>query len=387
MNPKDKELITNFLYTFPKALTHASQYTTRHQLAASSIEGAFDLLLTVMGRCQTLSIMMIEGRIVANGEPLEDSLHGKLFLQHFTNHGIQHLQFAEGVTLPEFRSFIEMLTTGIPSLREAQSFPHIQFGTVEVEYETPETAEWADVIPDDFYPIHTEDRNLMTEVYGAVKQGRSLPDREIKQIVTNIISAIRVESSVLLAFSPLRVLDEYTFTHSTNVCILNIAQAMALGMGDDLLHDIGVAALLHDTGKLFVPEEVLNKPGRLDEREWELIRLHPQKGAEYLIDKPGIPPLAVVVAYEHHMQYDYSGYPRVLEKRPQNVCSQMTAISDYFDALRTKRVYRDAVETKTIAEQMANMAGTSLHPVLTKNFLVLIEHLLAVQEARDHVAQ
>jgi HD-GYP domain-containing protein (c-di-GMP phosphodiesterase class II) len=191
-----------------------------------------------------------------------------------------------------------------------------------------------------------------------------------------MITAIRQESSVLLSFSPLRMLDEYTFTHSTNVCILNLAQAMALGIKGDALRDIGVAALLHDTGKLYVPEEILNKPGKLTDTEWEMIRSHPQRGAEYLLDNPGIPPLAVVVAYEHHMQYDNSGYPQVSRDWRQNICSQMTTISDFFDAMRTKRIYRDALETKIIADQMTKISGTSLNPLLTKNFLILIEKMV-----------
>jgi HD-GYP domain-containing protein (c-di-GMP phosphodiesterase class II) len=199
---------------------------------------------------------------------------------------------------------------------------------------------------------------------------------EIKNLVTDLIAAIRHESSVLLSFSPLRVLDEYTFTHSTNVSILNLAQAMALGIKGEELHEIGVAALLHDTGKLYVPEEVLNKPGKLTDTEWESIRQHPQKGAEYLLENPGIPPLAVVVAYEHHMQYDNSGYPQVSKDWRQNICSQMTAISDFFDAMRTKRIYRDDLETNIIADQMAKMSGTAFNPILTRNFLVLIEQMI-----------
>lgn len=151
---------------------------------------------------------------------------------------------------------------------------------------------------------------------------------------------------------------------------------MALGIKGEELHEIGVAALLHDTGKLYVPEEVLNKPGKLTDTEWESIRQHPQKGAEYLLENPGIPPLAVVVAYEHHMQYDNSGYPQVSKDWRQNICSQMTAISDFFDAMRTKRIYRDDLETNIIADQMAKMSGTALNPILTRNFLVLIEQMI-----------
>jgi response regulator RpfG family c-di-GMP phosphodiesterase len=138
----------------------------------------------------------------------------------------------------------------------------------------------------------------------------------------------------------------------------------------------------HDIGKLFVPEEVLNKRGKLTEEELKLMRMHPQKGAEYLVNRPGIPPLAVIVAYEHHMQFDNSGYPSVPGTWRQNICSLMTTISDFFDALRTKRIYRDSVETKIITDQMADMAGKTLNPVLTKNFLILLKSFL---KDRNHL--
>jgi len=120
----------------------------------------------------------------------------------------------------------------------------------------------------------------------------------------------------------------------------------------------------------------LNKPGKLTDIEWQMIQSHPIRGAEYLLENPGISPLAVVVAYEHHMQYNNSGYPHVPKDWRQSICSHMTAISDFFDAMRTKRIYRDSIETKIIADQMAKMSGTTLNPLLTRNFLVLIDEML-----------
>ena len=194
-------------------------------------------------------------------------------------------------------------------------------------------------------------------------------------IVGGFIKAFRQEAGSLLAFAPLRSMDEYTFTHSTNVCVLNLAQAMALGIDGPLLHDIGIAAMLHDIGKLFIPEEILNKPGKLTDAEYEIIKQHPLQGAQHLLDTPGVPRLAVVTAYEHHMKYDYSGYPEAPAGWEQNLCSQMTTISDFFDALRTKRAYRGAVGWEHVAMSMNDLAGTDFHPVLAKNFLSIMARL------------
>lgn len=403
MNPQKKERIHSFLRAFLPALTNAHQYTISHQLAVSSIETAYIQLLEAIDRDLTLPIVIVEDRIVINEEPLEDSIYISRFIQFFKSRGIQYIRIGHGITKEELTSFVAIFTAGPLPPADTQTFPHIQFGKVGLGFKkdedeqdgTDEAGEYgtneedaeteekqkAAQIRRYFENIQEKELGLMENVYGAIKREQNLPDREIKDAVTDIITAIKQESSVLITFSPLRILDEYTFTHSTNVCILTLAQAMALRIKEDQLHDIGVAAMLHDIGKIFVPEEVLNKAGKLTDAEFELIKLHPQKGAEYLIDKPAIPPLAMVVAYEHHMLYDYSGYPKVSNNWRQNICSQMVTISDFFDALRTKRVYRDSLETKIITDQMAKMAGETLNPVLAKNFFLLLKKLFEAQES------
>jgi HD-GYP domain-containing protein (c-di-GMP phosphodiesterase class II) len=377
MNPEKRALAHNFLRTFIPALTYAHQYTTSHQHTTSSINIAYTHLLEAIGGDPALPLMMIDDRIVVDEEPLEDALYISRFLRFFKSRGIQHLRFSQGITVKELTSFIEMLTIKADSSTDTIPFPSIEYGKVGLGYKTGEKGESKTAqLCQYFKDIPTKELNLMMDVYEAVKNNRKLPNLEVRVMVGDIIAAIKHESLILRTFSPVRVLDEYTFTHSTNVCILNLAQAMALGIKDELLHDIGVAALLHDTGKIFVPEEVLNKEGKLTDKEWEMIRQHPRKGAEYLIDSQGIPPLAVIVAFEHHLQYDNSGYPKVSKEWRQNLCSQMTSVADVFDALRTKRIYRDSMETKVIADRMMNMAGTSLNPLLTKNFLVLMKKVM-----------
>jgi HD-GYP domain-containing protein (c-di-GMP phosphodiesterase class II) len=404
MNPHKKERIQSFLRAFLPALTNAHQYTISHQLAVASIETAYTHLLEAIDRDLTLPIVIVEDRVVINEEPLEDSIYISRFIQFFKSRGIQYIRVNHGIIQEELTSFVAMLTAGPVSPTDAQTFPHIQFGKVGLGFKKDEeeqsgTGEAKENKTNDeedanaeekqktaqirryFENIQEKELGLMENVCDATKRNQGLPNREIEDAVTGIITAIKQESSVLITFSPLRILDEYTFTHSTNVCILTLAQAMALKIKEELLHDIGVAAMLHDIGKIFVPEEVLNKQGKLTDTEFELIKLHPQNGAEYLFDKPGIPPLAIIVAYEHHMLYDHSGYPKVSNNWRQNICSQMVTISDYFDALRTKRIYRDSLETKIITDQMTSMAGNTLNPVLAKNFLLLLNKLLDVQES------
>lgn len=398
MTPLKQDLILRFIRAFLPAITHAHQYTTTHPLTLSSINTAYDYLQEAIGEDEELSLLFIDDRIVVDREPLEDSLYSGRFMQLFRSRGIQHLHLFREISPEEMTAFVEVFTVNPKSLIETDLFPHIRFGKVGLGYsfdaetyasegETTATGKTGDNEGDDeerkaflvsqqFKAIHRQETEVMIGVYDAFRNHRSLPDREIQLVVSDIINAIRQGSTVLLNFSPVRVLDEYTFTHSTNVCILTIAQAMALKMKDNLVHDIGVAAMLHDVGKISIPEEILNKPGELTEKEWEWVRKHPQRGAEYLLNKPGIPSLAIIVAYEHHMLHDRSGYPKVSPQWQQNLCSRMTAIADFFDALRSKRVYRDSVEMAVICDQMSQLAGKTLEPALTRNFLLMVTKLV-----------
>lgn len=380
MKPRKRELIHNFFRAFIPAVTNAHQYTVSHQQTRASLEVAYRHLLEAMEGDDIFSFLIIDDRIIMHGEPLDDGLYISRLIRLFRSRGIEHLQIRQGLPQEELTAFMEMLTASRTASAGNASFPHILVGSVVLSSNSGGLKQRRENNKPLFEKILAADIDLMVEIYCAVKKNHQLPGDDVFKIVADIIAAVRQESSMLLAFSALRVLDEYSFTHSVNVCILTLSQAMALGVEDSLLHDIGVAALLHDIGKIFVPEEVLNKRGKLTDAEWEMIRQHPQQGAEYLMDNPAISALAVTVAYEHHMCFDFSGYPRASKSWRQNMCSQMTTLSDFFDAMRTKRIYRDSVETNIIADQMKSMAGTTLHPVLTKNFLILLGNMLEEQE-------
>lgn len=379
MNSRKRDLINSFLRSFIPAVTYTHQYTSAHPLAATAIKTAYDHLMEAIGKDPALAFMVIDDRIVVHDEPLEDTLYSSRFIRVLKNRGVQHIRISQEVTVEEMNALVQMFGSVSSMAEDMELLPHVQLGKVTIGFKAPEgSGNPAGLVgATQFGAIEKNSLSVTSEICQAARSNGKLPVTAIKNVVNEVIAAIRQESAVLTTFSPLRVLDEYTFTHSTNVCILNVAQAMALGIKGEALRDIGVAALLHDTGKLFVSEEVLNKPGKLTETEWAMIREHPRKGAEYLLDNQGIPPLAVVVAYEHHMQYDGSGYPTVAKEWRQNICSHMTTISDYFDALRTKRIYRDAIETKLIADQMEQMSGTAFNPLLMKNFLILVNTMMA----------
>ncbi len=355
------------------AMANASLYAPDHPQVRRLCQSAQTALATAIGTAPELGLLIIDEEVVAEGRPLPESLQGRRFAQILQARGIGQIKVLPGVSAAELQALILDLSRAGQDIR---STPNLRLGRAEVRYSAAEDSPGeGGNEPLSLQDIAAEEIACFGEIYAGAKAGQPLRTGRLHQIVTGFVHAFQQESDPLLALAPLRAMDEYTFTHSSNVCILNMAQAMALGISGPLLHDIGMAAMLHDVGKLFVPEEVLNKPGRLDDSDWVFIRQHPLKGAQYLLESSGIPRLAVVTAFEHHMRYDGSGYPEVPAGWRQNLCSQMTTLSDVYDAMRTKRPYSDPMPVSAVADRLRELAGKDLNPLLCGNFLQVLERL------------
>lgn len=163
--------------------------------------------------------------------------------------------------------------------------------------------------------------------------------------------------------------DAYTVTHITNVAVLSMALASALGFSAAFVHDQGTAALLHDIGKLKVPPDVLSSPTKLTEAQLTLMKRHPEDGARMLMGAGRLPDLASIVAFEHHLQFDGGGYPAVPAGWKPHLASEITHVADVYDALRSDRPYRKGLPAETAAQMMLADAGRVFDPyVLTVFF-------------------
>ncbi len=167
--------------------------------------------------------------------------------------------------------------------------------------------------------------------------------QQARRVVQPIVDQLLRNADSLVGMTALKQHDEYTYAHCVNVSIVSVRIGQQLGLKRSELANLGVAALLHDTGKIAVPIEVLSKPGQLDDREWQAIRRHPIEGVRIVSRLPGLSELMVEsmrVAFEHHMHVDHSGYPPVREGRPLGAFSRIVAVADIFDAVTSHRAYR-----------------------------------------------
>ena len=209
-------------------------------------------------------------------------------------------------------------------------------------------------------------------VHAEVSAGAQLPLVEAEAVVRSLLAAMHGAGDVVLPLVQLRSYDEYTTTHSLNVAVLVMALAEHLGLGSSEVRAYGVAGLLHDLGKVCVPVEILNKPGKLTESERTVMQAHPREGARLILRGDARLDLAAVVAYEHHVMLNGGGYPRLHFGRACHRASALVHVCDVYDALRTKRPYREAWLAEDVLAYLERGAGSEFDPDVVRAFVEMM---------------
>lgn len=224
--------------------------------------------------------------------------------------------------------------------------------------------------------VYRDSVAVTKQLMESMRAGRSLRRAHVKRAVQSIVDQVLEDETLVLGLTNLRDYDHPTFTHSVNVCIFAISLGQKIGLNRLELYELGMAALLHDIGKVDVPEEVLNKPGALNDEEWEQMQRHPVYGAWRILEERqsgGLPLREALVAFEHHLNVDLSGYPRLRDPRKISFFSKIIAIVDSFDAGTTPRVYKtDSITPSEMLEALERWKGIRYDPILLKAFIGLV---------------
>ena len=214
------------------------------------------------------------------------------------------------------------------------------------------------------------------EVVTGVRLGRATSVKKVKRAVQMIVDQVLNNETSLVGLTTLRDYDEYTFTHSVNVCIFAVALGKKLGFSKVQLYDLGMTALMHDIGKARIPLDVLNKTSGLDDAEWRIMQAHPWFGALTLFNLRGydeIPYRSILVAHEHHMKTDLTGYPKPVRPRALGLFSRIVAVADGFDAATTRRSYQTVpIEPDQVLREMWENPRRGYDAVLVKALINLI---------------
>ncbi|WP_026144839.1 HD-GYP domain-containing protein [Pseudomonas asplenii] len=195
------------------------------------------------------------------------------------------------------------------------------------------------------------------EMFNHVRMGALVELDGVDTLVDDITRSIHRHPNALISLVRLKKADEYTYLHSVAVCALMIGLARQLGLAEDLVHEAGIAGLLHDIGKATVPDAILNKPGKLDDAEFDLVRRHPQAGGELLVHSQHVGALAVDVCLHHHEKFDGSGYPSNLKGDQISLFARMGAVCDVYDAITSDRPYKKGWCPAESIHKMAEWQG------------------------------
>jgi HD-GYP domain-containing protein (c-di-GMP phosphodiesterase class II) len=360
------------------AMANVRLYASNHPQVVRYTELAHGTLQALLEQRKELTLITVDDDLVVDQKTINTkSPHLNQFIRILKQSAVERITFTREATLSELAQLVKDLIA--PDGDVARSTEGILLGKVHI-VDQDDLESQVELLPEEVQQRLGElamlrDRSLddLKEMYRDIQRRKKIPTKGVGDIVQGFVGGMLRNANPLHMLASLKSSDEYTFTHAINVCLLTMAQAEFLGANGEQLYDIGIAACLHDAGKMFISSEILNKPGKLDDREWTEVRGHPVQGAQYLLRLPGISKLAFLGALEHHLHYNGAGYPNLGKHWRPNLVSQMIAVADLFDAMRSRRPYKEPKSDEFIIELLRKESGTAYNPQLVDNFIRLIQ--------------
>jgi putative nucleotidyltransferase with HDIG domain len=217
--------------------------------------------------------------------------------------------------------------------------------------------------------VHKEANRTIQEVMSDVRLGRQSEMESIEPAIQGIVDSVFRNSGTLLHLGGIRSKDQYTFAHSVNVCALLASFARTMELGNDITRQLSIGGMLHDIGKMRVPDAILNKPGRLTEEEFDEMRRHVQHGVDILSVVSWVTPISLQVTAQLHERYDGSGYPAGLKGDQISPFGQMATIVDVYDAITSARVYHQPMPPAVAIRKLQEWSGQYFNEELVGHFI------------------
>jgi putative nucleotidyltransferase with HDIG domain len=363
-----------FLTALARALSAISLYRGEHPASSRAVERAYQALMDLQAESEVVRFTFVGDAIVFGAHPLRE-LRGWDWGRRLATAGVQRLELVDRVDADDFEAFLDEihLRLGGGPIRSAevrQTRPtSILYG--EVAIGSDEQTE-ADEAPAPVMYSLREEMDAVWWLQDELRGGRRLQMLEAEGIVRSLSFAMHADQAFLIPLVRLKEFDQYTVTHTLNVSVLTMALTESLGLGPREVRAFGIAGLLHDLGKVRVSPDILNKPGKLTERERAAMNAHTVEGARLILEAEEDLDMAAVVAYEHHIRIDGGGYPALRYKRACHHASDLVHVCDVFDALRTHRPYRAALTTERALSIIDEGAGAEFDAEVANAFIQMM---------------
>jgi hypothetical protein len=362
---QDRPALERLIVHIAAAINIRALYAANHPRVGQAVQGVLSEFGGALGGQEAINLFIVGDDLVADDRPLRRSgIYQQNFVHALRRRKVERLTLVRGLDAAQCVQFISVMAAG----GTPASTPNVIVGRIELALGEGEAGgpggEARAAAP--VSSVHIEEGR---EAFARFRADRRGSLRKMEEIVWSLMETLARSAHDVIPLAPLKSHDEYTFVHSVNVSLLVLAQAKSFGIQGPMLHALGLAALCHDVGKMSVPLDVLNRPGKLEGEDWKVMQSHAEMGAWQLAAVEEAPALSVVVAYEHHLRFDgQPTYPLLRRPRPPTLASQLTALADTFDAVSTVRPYQKAKTRPVALEILRSRAGTFLDPLLVGNF-------------------
>jgi putative nucleotidyltransferase with HDIG domain len=365
-----------FLTSLSHALATLGLYGDGHPATVRAADAAHRQLADLQAALPLVEFTFLPGEVLFGRELLPE-LENWEWSARLAQGGIERLEVTGPVEPDHFERFLSHAAAilglrpgGGVDLWQAGSST-IRFGRVRVDGARTEATAAPLTIATLGYSLR-EEQDAIGWVHQEVASSNRLPVAEAYGVVRSLSLAMHGGRAMVLPLIQLKEFDQYTTTHAINVSVLTMALAEFLGISPSAVRAFGLAGLLHDLGKTRIPQEILTKPGKLTQEERLVVEAHPADGARMILEGKEPMNLAAAVAYEHHRCHDGTGYPVLHYPRQAHQASRLVHVCDVYDALRTRRPYRDAWSSEEALDYIAGRVGTEFDPAMAASFIEMM---------------
>jgi HD-GYP domain-containing protein (c-di-GMP phosphodiesterase class II) len=343
--------------------------------AKETLQGALTAYLAANGM---LTYRFLGDVLLANDRILarESLLYRRLLDVCQKERQIGSITFTAGVEPRELDALVEALTKGVG---ESLSAWTEQNALTHVSVEPPIQSEQQSIEVMGRRAYHGS-VDTLREIESTIRSRAPVAVEQIgtlRVFTSALLEQVLQIPELVLRLASIKSYDEYTLYHSVNVAVISMGLGLVLDLPGPLLHEVAMAGMLHDLGKIAIPLEIVQKPGPLDAEEWQTMQRHPLLGAEILSRLSVANRLPMVVAFEHHMRFDRQGYPLLRDDWTQHPVSRLACVADVFDAMTSRRAYKSAIPSRNVCAYVRDQAGQIFDPRLSRILDHMVERLRA----------
>jgi putative nucleotidyltransferase with HDIG domain len=366
-----------FLGSFGRALASAALYAEGHPAMQRAIDAAWQDLEDLVHSVPHAAFTLLGDTVLFAEMPIRERRAWE-WSDRLSAAGIQRIEIDRSVNRDDFEGFLQEVVSRV-SGHPGQSASArqmmrggIRCGSVALKNDNgSEAAEAAEAARRLGFSM-AEEAETVRWMHEEASTSNIVPLVEAETIVRSLSVAMHADRQIVVPLLQLKEFDQYTTTHSLNVAVLAMAVAEYLRLSSQEVRTYGMAGLLHDIGKTRIPKDILVKPGKLTDAEREVMNRHPVDGARLILKSEQSLDLAAVVAYEHHIMIDGTGYPQFRYGRACHQASRLVHVCDVFDALRTDRPYRAAWPLQKTLAYIEERAGTEFDADIVRGFVAMM---------------